>query len=56
MSGGAASFDSNSYYVPLPNSKHANVTESVNFMLSVHVPFDQVPGHYIVLLTAYQSP
>lgn len=56
MSGGAASFDSNSYYVPLPNSKFANVTESVNFTLSVYVPIDQVPGHYIVLLTVYQSP
>ena len=56
MSGGAASFDSNSYYVPLPNSEYANVTESVNFTLSVYVPIDQVPGHYIVLLTVYQSP
>jgi hypothetical protein len=56
MSGGAASFDSNSYYVPLPNSKYASVTESVNFTLSVYVPIDQVPGHYIVLLTVYQSP
>jgi hypothetical protein len=56
MSGGAASFDSNSYYVPLPNSKYANITESVNFTLSVYVPIDQVPGHYIVLLSVYQSP
>lgn len=56
MSGGAASFDSNSYYMPLPNSKFANITESVNFTLSVYVPIDQVPGHYIVLLTVYQSP
>lgn len=56
MSGGAASFDSNSYYVPLPNSRFANVTQSVNFTLSVYVPIDQVPGHYIVLLTVYQSP
>jgi len=56
MSGGAASFDSNSYYVPLPNSKYDNVAESVNFTLSVYVPIDQVPGHYIVLLTVYQNP
>lgn len=56
MSGGTASFDTNSYYVPLPNSKYANVTESANFTLSVYVPIDQVPGHYIVLLTVYQSP
>jgi len=55
MSGGAASFDSNSYYVPLPNSKYANVTESVNFTLTVYVPIDQAPGHYIVLITVYQN-
>lgn len=56
MSGGAASFDINNYYVPLPSSKYANMTESVNFTLSVYVPVDQIPGHYIVLLTVYQDP
>jgi len=56
MCGGAASFDSNSHYVPLSNSKYANVTESLNFTLSVYVPIDYVPRHYIVLLTVYQSP
>lgn len=56
MSGGAASFDSNSHYLPLPNSKYATINESVNFTLSVYVPIDQVPGHYIVLLSVYQNP
>ena len=55
MSGGAASFDSNSYYMPLPDSKYAPNTESVNFTLSIYVPIDQVPGHYIVLVNAYQN-
>lgn len=55
MSGGAASFDSNSYYMPLPDSKYASTTQSVNFTLSVYVPIDQVPGHYIVLVNVYQN-
>ena len=55
MSGGAASFDINTYYVPLPDSIYSNVTESANFTLTVYVPIDQVPGHYIVLVTVYQN-
>ena len=53
MSGGTASFDLNTYYVPVPNSKYSPITPSGNFTISITVPPDAIPGNYIVLVTAY---
>jgi hypothetical protein len=56
MSGGKVSFDTNTYYMPLPNSKYSNFTASANFTLAVFTSANVPPGHYIVLLTVYQNP
>ena len=55
MSGGEANLSNDTYYMPLPNTQYGNISESVNFTLTVQIPADQVSGPFGVILTVYQN-